>query len=228
MLHFLKKIKKNNWRYHYFTPMYQKSQWYDLQFLRCRVWQTEIGNFRPYLPFYPPKTPKKQNFEKMKKIAGDIVILHMYTKNYTHMMFGSWDAEWDRENVSLIWAIFYPFPPLTFWKMKILKTWEERLEILFFTNVYHKWQLHHVWFLKCGVQRTEFFVLLDHFSPFYPTNDPQNHNFQKMKTHLEELFYTCVQSYNQWQSYDVRFRRYGARWTEIFFILDHFFPILHP
>ena len=24
-LHFLKKIKKNTWRYHYFTPVYQKS-----------------------------------------------------------------------------------------------------------------------------------------------------------------------------------------------------------
>ena len=36
MLHFLKKIKKNTWRYHYFTPVYQKSQ-YDLQFLRYRV-----------------------------------------------------------------------------------------------------------------------------------------------------------------------------------------------
>ena len=31
---FLKKIKKNYWRYHYFTPVYQKSWWYDLQFLR--------------------------------------------------------------------------------------------------------------------------------------------------------------------------------------------------
>ena len=45
MLYFLKKIKKNTWRYHYFTSAYQKSWWYDLQFLRYRVWQTEIGNY---------------------------------------------------------------------------------------------------------------------------------------------------------------------------------------
>ena len=27
-----------------------------------------------------PKNPKNQNFEKMKKVVGDIIILHMYTK----------------------------------------------------------------------------------------------------------------------------------------------------
>ena len=32
---------------------------------------------------------KNQNFEKMKKIAGDIIILQMSTKNNNHMMYGS-------------------------------------------------------------------------------------------------------------------------------------------
>ena len=27
----------------------------------------------------------------MKKMPGDIIILHMCTKNYDHMMYGSWD-----------------------------------------------------------------------------------------------------------------------------------------
>ena len=44
MLH-LKKPQKNTRRYHYFLSVYQKSQWYDLQFLRQREWKTEIGNF---------------------------------------------------------------------------------------------------------------------------------------------------------------------------------------
>ena len=37
--------------------------------------------------------------------------------------------------------------------------------------MYHKWQLHEVWFvwsMRYGVQQTEFFVILDHFLPFYP------------------------------------------------------------
>ena len=42
---FLKKIKKNVWRYYYFTPVCQKSWWYNLQFLKDRASQTEIGNF---------------------------------------------------------------------------------------------------------------------------------------------------------------------------------------
>ena len=46
------------------------------------------------LPFTPPppppplKTQKNQDFEKMKKIAEDI-ILQMCTKNHNHMMYGS-------------------------------------------------------------------------------------------------------------------------------------------
>ena len=33
--------------------VYQKSSWYDLWFLRYRVWQTEIGNYGSFFPFYP-------------------------------------------------------------------------------------------------------------------------------------------------------------------------------
>ena len=49
-----------------------------------------LGHF---LPFYPLKNPKNQNFEKMQKIAGDIIILHMCTKIHNHMMYSSCDAE---------------------------------------------------------------------------------------------------------------------------------------
>ena len=64
---FFKKIKKNTQRYHYFTPAYQKSRWYDLLFLRYRVWQTEIGNFGSVFALLPTKNLKNQNFEKMGK-----------------------------------------------------------------------------------------------------------------------------------------------------------------
>ena len=39
-----------------------------------------------FLPFHPSKNSKNQSFEKMKKIAGDIIILHMCTKNHNHMI----------------------------------------------------------------------------------------------------------------------------------------------
>ena len=38
--------------------------------------------------FLPPYSQKNQNFEKMKKLPGDIIILHMCTKNYDQMMYG--------------------------------------------------------------------------------------------------------------------------------------------
>ena len=40
-----------------------------------------------FLPFYPLQQPENQHFEKMKKMLGDIIILHMRTKNKNHMMY---------------------------------------------------------------------------------------------------------------------------------------------
>ena len=68
------KILKNEkicWRYHHFTHVHQKSQSYDVQFLRFGVRQTKnfvtLGHF---LPFYlPPNDLEYQNFEKNEKNA---------------------------------------------------------------------------------------------------------------------------------------------------------------
>ena len=88
-----------------------------------------------FLPCPPSKKPKIQNFEKMKKITGDIIIFHMSTKKHNHMRYGSWNTEWE----------------------------------------------------------TEFIVSLGHFLPFYPTNNPKNQNFEKMKKRLKiSSFYTNV------------------------------------
>ena len=55
------------------------------------------------MPFYPPKN-QKSTFCKTKKFAGYIIILHMCTKNHNHMMYSSWDAEWDGQH-------FFHFDP---------------------------------------------------------------------------------------------------------------------
>ena len=45
-----------------------------------------------------------------------------------------------------------------------------------------------IWSMKDRI-----FVILGHFLPFYPTNNLQNQNFEKMKKHLEiSSFYTSV------------------------------------
>ena len=59
--------------------------------LDCSWDMTRDGcNF--YFSFWAIFLPKNQNLKKWKKkTSGDIIILHMCTKNYDHMMHGSWD-----------------------------------------------------------------------------------------------------------------------------------------
>ena len=82
-----------------------------------------------FLPFHPPNSPKNQNFEKMNKTTGDIIILRKSTENYDHMKFGSWDMVHDGFYYFSFWAIFWPFMPLTARKIKILKKWKKVLDI---------------------------------------------------------------------------------------------------
>ena len=61
----------------------------------------------------------------MKKMPGDVIILHKCTKNHDHMLYCLWDIVCDRYYFSF-WAIFCPFTPLTTEKIKILKKWKKR------------------------------------------------------------------------------------------------------
>ena len=67
---------------HYFTHVCQKSQPFDVHFLRYRLRQAEFFVILDrFLPFYPPMDLKNQNFEKMKKPPGDIITLHRCNKS---------------------------------------------------------------------------------------------------------------------------------------------------
>ena len=48
-----------------------------------------VCHFGPFFALLAPNNQKNQNFEKMKKMPGDIIILHMCTVNDNHMMYGS-------------------------------------------------------------------------------------------------------------------------------------------
>ena len=74
-----------------------------------------------FLPFYPHNNPKYQNFEKMKKTPGGIIILHMCTINDNHMRYSSLDIECNGQNVLSFWTIFCRFTSLTIQKIKNLK-----------------------------------------------------------------------------------------------------------
>ena len=60
------------------------------------------------LPFYLPNNLKNQNFEKMKKTPGDI-ILYMPIINDNYMMYGSCDMERDGQIFFVILGYFLLF-----------------------------------------------------------------------------------------------------------------------
>ena len=122
-----------------------------------------LGHF---FPFYPLKNPKNQNFENKKKIAVDIIILHMFTKKHNYMMSGSLDTEWDKQNFLSFWAIFaLLLPPpnnpenQNFEKMR--KIPGDIILHICTINENH----YDVWFLRYGAQQTKFVVFLGHFLP---------------------------------------------------------------
>ena len=104
-----KKQRKTSGHYHYFKPVCQKYP-YDLQFLRYRMTWTEMVILSHFSLFYSTNNPKNQNFEKIKKIAGDIIILLMCTKNLNHDV---WFLRYGvrRTEFFVIWGIFCPFTP---------------------------------------------------------------------------------------------------------------------
>ena len=81
------KNEKNTQRYYYLTHVYQKWHSYDVWFLRYGAWQTKRFAILGHpLPFYLTINPENQNFKKMKKVLGDIIILHKCPKNHDHIL----------------------------------------------------------------------------------------------------------------------------------------------
>ena len=126
------KMKKNPWRYHHFTQVHYKWQSYDIWFLRYEVHQTNFflssWPFIIFCPFTCLTTWKMKFKKKMKKMPGDIIILHKCTKNHDHRLYYSWDMASDRCNCYFsFWAIFCLFNHtlLTAEKMKISKKWKK-------------------------------------------------------------------------------------------------------
>ena len=128
--------------------------------------------------FYPPNNPENQNFEKMKKILGDIIILHMCTINENHMMYGSWDKECHRQNLFSFWTIFCSFTPLTTQKIKIFKKRQHLQISSFYTSV--PW-MTIIWSIV-----TEIWSMADiifcHFSKVWKNekNTKSYHNFTEV------------------------------------------------
>ena len=124
------KVEKNTWIYFHFTNLHHKWQSYDAWVLRYGVQQTKCFVILDcFLPVYTSMGPENQNFEKMKKRPEDIIILQMCTINDSHMMYGSWDKECNRQNILSFRTVFCQLSPLRTQKIKILKKWKKDLKI---------------------------------------------------------------------------------------------------
>ena len=138
--------------------------------------------------------------KKAKEKPGDIIILHMCTKNYDQMMYGSWDMVRDRYNYFLFWAIFCPFISLTAQKIKILKKKLSTWRYHHFTYMYQKLWSDDVRFLRYGAwQMLLLFMILGYFLPFYPPNSPKNKILKKWNKNPRDIInlHKCTKIYDQ-------------------------------
>ena len=154
-----------------------------------------ISHFGLFFALLPPNSPKKQNFEKTKKAPGDIIILHMCTKNYDQMTYNSWDMVHDRCNYVRSWAIFCSFIPLTAWKPKFWKKWKKYLGIWPFYKyictknfnqmMYSSWDMVH--------DRYNYFSFWDIFCTFTPLTAWKIKTLKKWKQHQKiSSIYICA------------------------------------
>ena len=157
--------KKNTRRYYHFTHVHHKWQSYDVWFLRYGAQQRIFCHLGSFFGLLHPYGPRKSKFStKKNQKKKQVEILSFYIMCIIWCM------------APVIWSatdrLFCHFGPFFTLFEKIKKPWN-----IILTNLYHKWQSYDVWFLWYGSWQTDFFVLLDHFLPFYPFNNPKNHNF---------------------------------------------------
>ena len=124
----MKKKNKKTWRYHHFTQVHQNHDYplhcsRDMARDRCNCY----FHFELYFSLLPPpppspNSPKNENFTTKKKLPGDIIILHMCTKNHDHMLYCPFTP-----------PLPQPPPPVTAQKMK-KNTWRYH----HLTQVYQK------------------------------------------------------------------------------------------
>ena len=67
--------------------------WCMLPEIWSAQWTEHFVILDQFLPFYPSKHLENKNFENMKKIPGDIIVLHMRTINDNDMMYVCSDME---------------------------------------------------------------------------------------------------------------------------------------
>ena len=96
--------------------------------------------------------------------------------------------------------------------------------IFLYLHVCYKWKSYDIWFLKYKVRQTEIFIVLDHFLPFQPPDNPENQILKSKKTPGDIIIlhiYTINDNHMMYYSWDMECDKTN------FVILDCFLPF-HP
>ena len=152
-----------------------------------------------FLPFYPPNSPKNENFKKMKTMPGDVIILHKCTKNHDHMLYYSWDMVRDRCNYFSFWAIFCPFTPNSPTNENSKKMKKTPGILSFYTS---EPKIMIMWYTVpeiCCVRNVIIFSFWAIFLPFYPPNSSKNQNLTKLKKTPGDniILHMCTKNYDE-------------------------------
>ena len=186
------KLKINSRTFYHFTLVYYKWQSYDVWFLRYRARQTGFFVMLDhFLPFYSPNNPKNQNFWKMKNKKNPLEILS-FNASVPKIMIICYTVP----EIWLFWAIFFPFTPLTVWKMKISKKWIKLLEILsFYTSVP---KIITLWYSVNETWRVTDVIVIFHFGLFLPFYLPKKWKFQKNEKVPGDIIilHKCTKNYD--------------------------------
>ena len=117
-------------------------------------------HFRPFFALLPHSCLKYQNFEKIKKTPRDIIILHMCTINYNHMMYGSWDILSATDRIFCNFGQFFAhLPPKNPKSQHFEKMKKNAWRYYHFTQVYQKSGSYAVLFLRYDVWQMSFLFL---------------------------------------------------------------------
>ena len=201
---------------------------HDVWFLRYEMQQTEfLVILDHFLPFYPRphNNPKNQNFEKLKKRPGGIIILHTCTINDNHMMYSSWDMKYDRQNFLSLWTVFLPFYyPNNPKNQNFEKKWNKSLQILSFYTctingnhiTYCSWDMKHD-----GQNFLSFWTVFCHFTSV----NPKNQNFEKLKKRPEDIIilhmHAAINENQMYCSWNVEHDRLFCHFGPFFALLSH-------
>ena len=108
---------------------------------------TFFCHFRPFFAFFAPLlTPKINIWKKCKKTPGHIILLHMCTINQDHMMNGSWDMKFNRQNFFVILDSILPFYPPSTLKNENIKNDKSPGDMI----ILHKCTKNHDHMLYCS------------------------------------------------------------------------------